>query len=420
MSSGKDKIFALADISKHSTRASTWITYNGIVYDITSFLADHPGGDDVLMDYAGKDIGKVMSDEEVHVHSRSAYEMLDEYQIGELGGDEKIVSEGGSLLLLEGQSLILCPSPLAFLPLHSPSPLSPSTTILDSLVYARSLATADWVADENFHPDETDTLADFNRSKFLDLSKPLLAQVWRAKWTKEYYLSQVHNPRHLKESARLFGSSFLEGFTRTQWYIVPLVWGPIMSFLAVLSVFQFTDSSITSSTLLQYPLPALPKPTVGAIAATATCFAIGNVIWTILEYTLHRFLFHVDYYLPDKNWAMLLHFLLHGIHHFLPMDRLRLVMPPTLFFVLETPFTKLAHLVFPKAIANGIISGAFAFYILYDMMHYALHHTKLPQYLAEMKRYHLAHHYKNFELGFGVTSKVWDYVFNTVLPIVNK
>jgi 4-hydroxysphinganine ceramide fatty acyl 2-hydroxylase len=68
-------------------------------------------------------------------------------------------------------------------------------------------------------------------------------------------------------------------------------------------------------------------------------------------------------------------------------------------------------------------------------MHYALHHTRLPAYVREMKRYHLAHHYKNFELGFGVTSalpfspypipsnspphvgKVWDYVFNTALVI---
>lgn len=38
-------------------------------------------------------------------------------------------------------------------------------------------------------------------------------------------------------------------------------------------------------------------------------------------------------------------------------------------------------------------------------MHYALHHTQLPAYLREQKRYHLAHHYKNFELGFGVTSE---------------
>jgi 4-hydroxysphinganine ceramide fatty acyl 2-hydroxylase len=46
-------------------------------------------------------------------------------------------------------------------------------------------------------------------------------------------------------------------------------------------------------------------------------------------------------------------------------------MPPLLFFVLETPFTQLAYVLFPPAVANGIISGAFAFYVLYDCMHYA-------------------------------------------------
>ena len=64
---------------------------------------------------------------------------------------------------------------------------------------------------------------------------------------------------------------------------------------------------------------------------------------------------------------------------------------------------------------------------------FSLHHTRLPAYMREMKKYHLAHHYKNFELGFGVTSasllhdmidtsgspsftgKIWDVVFNTEL-----
>ncbi|ORY34242.1 hypothetical protein BCR39DRAFT_517187 [Naematelia encephala] len=371
MSHKKDRIYALADVAKHTSRSSCYVTYRGNVFDVTSFLPDHPGGDDIMLEYAGKDIGQVMSDESVHVHSKSAFEMMDEYKVGELGGDERIVSE-------------------------------------------------DWVADVDFHPDETDTLADFNRSKFLDLSKPLLAQVWSAPWTKEYYLSQVHNPRHLKESARLFGSDFLEGFTRCKWYVVPMIWGPITAFLFVLSLLQFTDSSMTANKLLSFPIPAVPIPTTLAFAKLSVCYALGVVIWTILEYTLHRFLFHIDYYLPERNWAYTLHFLGHGVHHYLPMDRLRLVMPPTLFFILETPFTNLAHLIFPKAIANGIIAGSFSMYMVYDCMHYALHHTRLPQYMAEMKKYHLAHHYKNFELGFGVTSKVWDYVFNTLLPITSK
>lgn len=47
----------------------------------------------------------------------------------------------------------------------------------------------------------------------------------------------------------------------------------------------------------------------------------------------------------------------------------------------------------------------------------SLHHTRLPAYVRELKKYHLAHHYKNFDLAFGVTSKLWDYVFNTVLTV---
>jgi hypothetical protein len=50
-----------------------------------------------MLDYVGGDIGQIMADESQHVHSRSAYDMMEEYKIGELGGDEKIVSEGMSL-----------------------------------------------------------------------------------------------------------------------------------------------------------------------------------------------------------------------------------------------------------------------------------------------------------------------------------
>ena len=79
-----------------ATRGSCYVSYRGNVYDITQFLPDHPGGDDIIMKYAGQDVGAVMADESEHVHSRSAYDMMEEYKVGELGGDEKIVSEGMS------------------------------------------------------------------------------------------------------------------------------------------------------------------------------------------------------------------------------------------------------------------------------------------------------------------------------------
>lgn len=78
----------------HSSPSSCWVTRNGKVYDVTSFLADHPGGDDLVLKYAGKDVGEVMKDPEEHDHSDAAYDMLDEYLIGRLGAGENIVSDG--------------------------------------------------------------------------------------------------------------------------------------------------------------------------------------------------------------------------------------------------------------------------------------------------------------------------------------
>jgi len=109
-------------------------------------------------------------------------------------------------------------------------------------------------------------------------------------------------------------------------------------------------------------------------------------------------------------------------HSELANNRLRLVMPPTLFIALAYPWYRLAHLLFPYYVAIAIYSGGIAGYISYDLTHYFLHHKtypslrcyanpSLPAYWKELKKYHLAHHYKNFELGYGVTSRFWDTVF---------
>ncbi|KAH8101821.1 oxidoreductase [Cristinia sonorae] len=367
------RILTAEDVASHKDAKSCWISRDGKVYDVTAFLPDHPGGDDLILKYAGKDVGEIMKDASEHEHSESAYDMLNDFIIGRVGTGEAIVSD-------------------------------------------------DWVATDDFEPEETDTSSDFEKNQFLDLRKPLLRQVWESRWSKLYYLQQVHQPRHLHESARLFGPNYLEMFTRTVWYVVPIVWLPIAAYLYVRAILQFTLGR--NALPLWYKDPVAPInllmvtdiPTSSLVPAGLNV-ALGMFFWTLLEYLLHRFLFHIDDVMPDHFIALTLHFLLHGVHHYLPMDKLRLVMPPILFFVLSYPFTQLAHTIFPTAMANAVISGAFTFYVLYDCMHYALHHTRLPAYMREMKKYHLAHHYKNFELGFGVTSKVWDYVFNTMLVV---
>lgn len=91
------RIYTQEDVAAHKTRNSCWVSRNGKVYDVTSFLNDHPGGDDLILDHAGKDIGEIMTDKISHEHSESAYEMLDEYVIGRLCEGETIVSEGTCL-----------------------------------------------------------------------------------------------------------------------------------------------------------------------------------------------------------------------------------------------------------------------------------------------------------------------------------
>lgn len=100
------RIFTLEDVALHNNATSCWVARNGKVYNVTGFLQDHPGGDDLILKWAGKDIGEAMADEDEHVHSESAYDMLESYVIGRLGADALIVDES-MWLLSTGEALDL-------------------------------------------------------------------------------------------------------------------------------------------------------------------------------------------------------------------------------------------------------------------------------------------------------------------------
>ena len=92
------RIYTQEDVANHASRTGCWVTRDGKVYNVTSFLADHPGGDDLILKYAGKDIGAIMKDPAEHDHSDSAYDMLDEFVVGRLGTGEQTVSDGTRLV----------------------------------------------------------------------------------------------------------------------------------------------------------------------------------------------------------------------------------------------------------------------------------------------------------------------------------
>ncbi len=88
------RIYSPEDLKEHVGASSCWVSYQGKVYDITEFLADHPGGEDILLRYAGQPIENVMSDKNEHQHSEAAYDMLEEFLIGRVGNEENTCSQG--------------------------------------------------------------------------------------------------------------------------------------------------------------------------------------------------------------------------------------------------------------------------------------------------------------------------------------
>jgi 4-hydroxysphinganine ceramide fatty acyl 2-hydroxylase len=92
------RIYTAEDVAAHRTQGNCWLSRHGKVYNVSKFINDHPGGDDIILKYAGKDVAGVMAgkDGERHEHSDAAYEMLEEYQIGKLGTEESILSDGKS------------------------------------------------------------------------------------------------------------------------------------------------------------------------------------------------------------------------------------------------------------------------------------------------------------------------------------
>uniref|UniRef100_A0A0D9XXU9 Cytochrome b5 heme-binding domain-containing protein n=1 Tax=Leersia perrieri TaxID=77586 RepID=A0A0D9XXU9_9ORYZ len=78
----KKKLFAASDVAGHSSRKDCWVVIHGKVYDVTRFLEDHPGGEDVLL-HASVSGDATEAFEDVG-HSTSAISMMNGYLIGSI------------------------------------------------------------------------------------------------------------------------------------------------------------------------------------------------------------------------------------------------------------------------------------------------------------------------------------------------
>ncbi|KAJ8512519.1 hypothetical protein OPV22_002953 [Ensete ventricosum] len=75
------KIYHFDEVAKHKGAKDCWLIISGKVYDVTPFMDEHPGGDDVLLTVSGKD---ATNDFEDIGHSNAAQEMMDKYYIGKI------------------------------------------------------------------------------------------------------------------------------------------------------------------------------------------------------------------------------------------------------------------------------------------------------------------------------------------------
>jgi len=186
----------------------------------------------------------------------------------------------------------------------------------------------------------------------------------------------------------MFESDFIEFFSRVHPATPLLLYMPVVGYMLYLSVWQ-------------RKLSILP---VGGL------FVLGILLWTLFEYLIHRYIFHYE---PKSRLGKRLHYIVHGVHHDYPNDARRLVMPPSISVPLAVLFYILFLLIFGH-LAPSVFAGLVFGYVCYDMLHYATHHFSMKRGpWLWLKQYHLRHHYKDDDAGFGISSPLWDYVFGT-------
>ena len=193
------------------------------------------------------------------------------------------------------------------------------------------------------------------------------------------------------ESGRLFSSPVLEALTRTH-IAFPLV--------------IFYGTSVLSMVLVLGAYGIALKAALGL-------FFVGLVFFTLVEYTVHRYFYHMSTADPGRARIQ---YMFHGVHHEFPRDKKRLALPPAMSIVVASAFMGLFWLLLGVAgfaFGSGFLTG----YATYLMIHYAIHvHPPPKNFLGAVWKHHNLHHFVGDTAAFGVSSPLWDHIFGTMPP----
>lgn len=197
-----------------------------------------------------------------------------------------------------------------------------------------------------------------------------------------------------KGSRQLFSNRILEQLTRTH-FAVPVTLYYLISAACVL----YAGWS-----------PEIP------LLANWWLYPMGLFSFTLLEYFIHRFVFHFH---AETETEEKIQYYMHGIHHEFPRDKDRLVMPPVMSVVIASGFFGLFRWTFGL---NGwvLFGGFIAGYSTYLVIHYALHAMRPPNnFLRYLWTHHALHHYDKDGAAYAVSMPLWDKVFGTMPKLPN-
>jgi sterol desaturase/sphingolipid hydroxylase (fatty acid hydroxylase superfamily) len=187
----------------------------------------------------------------------------------------------------------------------------------------------------------------------------------------------------------LFKSPILEKLSRTHISVPLIIFGVYASTLLYWSA---THTSLSLGLIVLF-------------------FFVGIVAFTLVEYLMHRYVFHMGTYTKAKEK---LQYTIHGVHHEYPKDKTRLAMPPLLSITIST-ILLLIFRVLMGDVVFAFLPGFLVGYSAYISVHYMIHAYQPPKsFLKILWVNHSIHHYKNGEVVFGVSSPFWDYVFGTM------
>ena len=143
---------------------------------------------------------------------------------------------------------------------------------------------------------------------------------------------------------------------------------------------------------------------------------LGILSWTLIEYVLHRFIFHYD---AHSEFGKKFVYAAHISHHENPRATNRLFSGLLISLPIATAYLLLAWIATRSLTAAVyLFTGLVAGYCCYEWLHFQAHHRRPRLRLFRyLRRYHLLHHYQSPDHRFGVTSPLFDVLLGTFRPV---